>query len=151
MDPDQFRSTIKSFEALSNAAIKKAQKEYQETKEDFLLNTSLPEFKNVKTHNSFQVLQDTPQDPQSPPNNSSSTSKYTLGSSKPNNKTIHTRKHYKHPTPPPQLSDSENEDDPAPIDNADSDTLPDLTHSPINNTNKRLLRSNSRQHNSPPQ
>ena len=151
MDPEQFRSTIKSFEALSNAAIKKAQKEYQETKEDFLLNTSLPEFKNLKTHNSFQILQDFPSDPQPPPNNTSSTSKNTSGTSKSNKNTIYTRKQYKHPTPPPQHSDSENEDDPAPIYNADSDTLPDLSHSPIHNSNKRLLRSNSRQHNSPPQ
>ena len=150
MDPEQFKSTIKSFEALSNAAIKQAEQEYIETKKDFLLNTSLPEFKNIKTQNSFSILQEIPQDPQSP-DTSSSTSTYTLGTSQSNNATIHTRKQYKHPTPPPQHSDSENEDDPAPLDTADNDNLPDLTHSPVNKSRRRLLRSNSKQYTSPSQ
>ena len=51
MDPKQFRSTILSFEALSNAAPKKAEQDYINSKEGFLMNTSLPEFKNNLTDN----------------------------------------------------------------------------------------------------
>ena len=48
MDPAQFRSTVLSFEALTNAALRKAEIEYNNTKEEFLLSTSLPEFQKEK-------------------------------------------------------------------------------------------------------
>ena len=156
MDPTQFRSTILSFEALSNAALKKAEMEYNNTKEEFLLNTSLPEFQKEKEQAISTTLTNTQL---SPPQASSSqintesitTAKYTIGTYQSANETIHTRKPYKHPTPPPQTSDTENEDDVDIMDQEDSDTLPDLAHSPINQTQKRQLRSNSRQKNYPTQ
>ena len=157
MDPKQFKSTIQSFEALSNAALKKAEQEYRTTKEDFLMNTSLPEFQNFNTDHTqeipnTQVNTHNPSPNEGTISNSSNTT-YTLGTTKTPDKSIHTRKQYKHPTPSPQNSDTDQEeiDIVAPIthENEDSDTLPDLTNSPNKHNKKRMLRSNSRQNNYP--
>lgn len=157
MDPKQFRSTILSFEALSNAALKKAELEYINTKEDFLMNTSLPEFKNNLTDNPNNNTQKTPnyqEHTQNPsPNEGTITNipntTYTLGTTKTPDKSIHIRKHYKHPTPSPQNSDSEleeiNVEAPISQEKEDSDSLPDLANSPRKQNKRRLLRSNSKQ------
>ena len=153
MDPGQFRSTILSFEALSNAALKKAEKEYLTTKEDFLMNTSLPEFKDNSTDSNTQIsssIQSNTQNPSPKEGTSTNTSNpaYTLGTTKTPEKSIHPRKHYKHPTPSPQNSDSEIDVE-APItqQNEDSDTLLDLTNTPKKQNKRRLLRSHSKQNN----
>ena len=150
MDPNQFRSTIQSFEALSNAALKQAEQEYTSTKEDFLLNTSLPEFQNKTKNPNTQTTSNTQENILNPSPKEGTNTKYTLGSTKTPEKSIPPRKQYKHPTPPLQNSDSDQEEvDIITQEYEDSDILPDLTRSPNTQHKKRLLRSHSRQNNLP--
>ena len=104
------------------------------------MNTSLPEFQNINTDNTNNNIQENPntlnnsQNPSpkegSHPNLSNTT--YTLGTTKTPEKSLHPRKQYKHPTPSPQNSNSDQEDIEvvAPDNQEDTDTLPDLTNSP---------------------
>ena len=129
MDPNFFESTLATFEALSQASLSKAQKIYEQQKKDLFLNSSLPEVKSIREEQEGRS-----KNPKNKP-------QYTLGSSGNTNETGLPKKRYKHPTPPPQDSDSENSLILPTLNSQES--LPDLTST--NTTNKRrLLRSNSR-------
>ena len=168
MDP----ALLQSFQALSKASISKAEAIYQEARQDFIMNSSLPVAKimqlqnkgkeneinkegkgsNIKENLATQLAHKITNknanitEQKNTENWTTNIPTYTIGSSEHISPPENHKKHFKHSTPPSLTSEDEDiEVEKSPhmdISKIEEDSLPDLTVT--QQAKKRILRSNSR-------